>query len=122
MNLLGFTAALAAYRECDDWLAELLLYLTVNRDVLLDASAAHLPGIRITCPEATYLAWLDCRQTEIPGNPQRFFLEQAKVAFNDGAAFGPGGQGFVRLNFGCPRALLQAGLERVGQALRNRSM
>ena len=64
--------------------------------------------------EATYLAWLDCRGANLPkDDPFTFFLERAKVAFNDGALFGPGGQGFVRLNFGTPRALLTEGLERM---------
>ncbi len=117
INILGFTAALAAYRDCEDWLTALLVYLTANRDYLLTFVQRHLPGIRATCPEATYLAWLDCRQAKLPANPQSFLLERARVAFNDGATFGPGGEGFIRLNFGCPRALLAEGLERIGSAL-----
>ena len=69
-------------------------------------------------PEGTYLAWLDCRGTRVRGDdPYTFFLERAKVAFNDGALFGPGGQGFVRLNFGWPRSILTEGLERMRRAL-----
>jgi cystathionine beta-lyase len=117
VNVLGFTAALAAYQECDDWLIALLSYLTANRDYLVAYVQQHLPGLRTTCPEATYLAWLDCRQAGIPGNPQRFFLDRAGVALNDGATFGPGGEGFVRLNFGCPRSLLVEGLKRIRRAL-----
>jgi cystathionine beta-lyase len=117
VNVLGFTAALAAYRECDAWLSALLSYLTANRNYLLAFVRQYLPGVLTPCPEATYLAWLDCRQAGIPGNPQQFFLDRAKVAFNDGATFGLGGEGFVRLNFGCPRALLVEGLERVRRAL-----
>ena len=117
INILGFTAALAAYRDCEAWLTALLGYLTANRDYLLAFVQHHLPGIRATCPEATYLAWLDCRQAKIPGNPHALLLEQAKVACNDGATFGPGGEGFIRLNFGCPRSLLAEGLERVRSAL-----
>ena len=98
-------------------MSALLSYLTANRDYLLASVRQHLPGILSTCPEATYLAWFDCRQAGIPGNPQQFFLNRAKVAFNDGATFGPGGEGFVRLNFGCPRSLLVEGLERVQRAL-----
>ncbi|MCB1766113.1 MAG: putative C-S lyase, partial [Candidatus Competibacteraceae bacterium] len=79
-----------------------------------------LPGIQATVPEATYLAWLDCRDAGIPGNPQRFFLEQAGVALNDGATFGPGGEGFVRVNFACPRARLAEGLERMRGVLLKR--
>jgi cystathionine beta-lyase len=63
---------------------------------------------------------LDCRQAGIQGNPQKFFLEKGRVAFNDGADFGPGGEGFVRLNFACPRATLEEGLDRVKKALEQR--
>ena len=68
-------------------------------------------------PEGTYLAWLDCRNAGIEGNPQKFFLEKGKVAFNDGETFGKGGKGFIRLNFGCPRSLLTEGLQRMQTAL-----
>ncbi|MFO1429061.1 MAG: PatB family C-S lyase [Candidatus Competibacteraceae bacterium] len=117
INILGFTAALAAYRDCEAWLTALLGYLTANRDYLLAFVQRHLPGIRTTRPEATYLAWLDCRQAKIPGNPHVFLLEHAKVACNDGATFGPGGEGFIRLNFGCPRSFLTEGLERIRATL-----
>ena len=72
----------------------------------------------MVAPEGTYLAWLDCRAANLPRNdPFTFFLERGKVAFNDGATFGTHGQGFVRLNFGCARAQLEQGLERMRQAL-----
>ena len=64
--------------------------------------------------EATYLAWLDCRETGIPGSPFRYFLKEAQVALNDGVEYGRGGEGFVRLNFGCPRGTLTEALERMG--------
>lgn len=120
VNLLALTAALAAYQHGDAWLRELLVYLAGNRDYLLDYVDRCLPGIRATAPEATYLAWLDCRNSGIAGNPHQFFLDHAEVALNDGATFGPGGEGFVRLNFGCPRMTLMAGLERMQQAFHQR--
>jgi cystathionine beta-lyase len=116
-NVLGLTAALAAYQHGGAWLRDLLDYLAANRAFLVDAIERTLPGIRTTVPEATYLAWLDCRETKIAGSPHRFFLEQASVALNDGATFGPGGAGFVRLNFGCARATLAEALERMRAAL-----
>jgi cystathionine beta-lyase len=119
-NVLGYTAMLAAYRDGQPWLDELLRYLESNRDFLVKHVRANFPGIEVGVPEATYLAWLDCRGAGIPNNdPFTFFLERAKVSFNDGATFGRGGQGFVRLNFGCPRSLLTEGLERMGKALRS---
>lgn len=117
VNLLGYTAALAAYSHGRDWLNDLLVYLQGNRDLLCTAVATDFAGIRCKLPEATFLAWLDCRAAGIPGNPYQFFLEQAKVALVDGAVFGPGGEGFVRLNFGCPRSILVEALERMRRAL-----
>jgi cystathionine beta-lyase len=118
INVLGYTAALAAYREGDAWLEALLGYLEANRDFLVRQVRATLPGVAVAPPEATYLAWLDCRNaTAAAGNPYTFFLERARVALNDGTTFGPGGAGFVRLNFACPRALLAEGLERMRAAL-----
>ncbi len=113
INVLGLTAALVAYRDGEEWLTEVRRYLTANRDFLVDYVTANMPTIRTTIPEATYLAWLDCRQAGIEGNPHEFFLQQAKVALNDGATFGTGGEGFVRLNFGCPRSRLAEALERM---------
>ncbi len=117
VNLMGQTAALAAYREGQEWLDQLLVYLEANRDYLYDYVNTQLPGVSMAKPEGTYLAWLDCRKAGIEGNPQAFFLERAKVALNDGPKFGQGGEGFVRLNFGCPRSLLTDGLDRMKAAL-----
>jgi cystathionine beta-lyase len=118
VNIMGYVAALAAYRDGQPWLDELLRYLEANRDFLADYVRRRLPGVTMTPPEGTYLAWLDCRNAgPAAADPFTFFLERAKVALNDGALFGRGGQGFVRLNFGSPRALLTEGLERMRQAL-----
>ncbi len=117
VNVLGLVAAQAAYSQCADWLEELQRYLTANRDFILQFAAQNLPSLATTIPEATFLAWLDCRHAGIDGNPYDFFLKKARVALNDGAWFGPGGEGFVRLNFGCPRASLEQALERMAKAL-----
>jgi cystathionine beta-lyase len=118
INVLGHAAAVAAYREGDPWLEELLRYLEANRDFLVKEIPRRLPGVAFAPPEATYLAWLDCRGARpAGGDPYTFFLERARVALNDGRLFGAGGDGFVRLNFGCPRALLAEGLERMARAL-----
>lgn len=117
VNAMGLAAARAAFEECDGWLEALRAYLTANRDYYVDYVTSHMPGVRTTVPEATYLAWLDCREAGITGSPYKFFLDEARVALSDGAAFGPGGEGFVRLNFGCPRAMLTEGLERMRAAL-----
>ncbi|CAN5457667.1 PatB family C-S lyase [soil metagenome] len=119
VNVLGYVAAIAAYAECEDWLDQLRAYLTANRDFLVAYLAEQMPTLRTTVPEATYLAWIDCSQAGIEGNAQKFFLEEAKVALNSGAVFGEGAADFVRLNFGCTRATLQQGLEKMRAALEN---
>jgi cystathionine beta-lyase len=117
-NVLGYAAMLAAYRDGDPWLRTLLGYLEANRGVVRDHVARDLPGVAVTVPEGTYLAWLDCRGAgSAADDPFAFFLERARVALSDGATFGAAGQGFVRLNFGCPRALLVDGLARMRAAL-----
>jgi cystathionine beta-lyase len=119
VNILGFVAALAAYTECDDWLRALRVYLTQNRDFVFNYLTTRMPELPLTYPEATYLAWIDCRSAGIAGNPQQFFLEQAGVALSDGCPFGMGGDGFVRLNFGCPCTTVEAALERMSTALQS---
>ncbi|MDH4138302.1 MAG: PatB family C-S lyase, partial [Anaerolineae bacterium] len=117
INVMGYTAALAAYRDGQPWLDEVLRYLEANLDFLLHYVEAHLPGISMSKPEGTYLAWLSCHEAGIPGNPHKFFLKQARVAVSDGAIFGRGGEGFVRLNFGCPRSMLTEALDKMTEAL-----
>lgn len=117
VNLLGVTAARAAYQHGQEWLDQLLVYLKGNRDFICHYVQQELPHIQMGLPEGTYLAWLDCRHTGIEGNPYQFFLEKAHLAFNDGATFGKGGEGFIRLNFGCPRSILEQALERIKNAL-----
>jgi cystathionine beta-lyase len=118
-NSFGIAAAKAAFQHGDDWLAALCTYLTANRDALVTYVRDCLPGVRTTIPDATYMVWLDCRELNLQPSPFKFFLEEAKVALSDGAMFGPGGEGFVRLNFGCPRATLMEGLERIRAAIEN---
>lgn len=117
VNLLGYTAALAAYQQGEEWLSQLLQYLEGNWNTLVRFVGENLSDIKLTPLEGTYLAWLDCRGLKIDKSPYEFFLEDARVAFNDGKIFGPGGEGFVRLNFGCPRSMLLEGLERMKLAI-----
>lgn len=117
VNVLGMVAAKAAYQDGQEWLEQLLVYLQGNRDLLYKFVNEQLPGVKMFCPEGTYLAWLDCRAAGIGDKPCEFFIEKARVALSEGAAFGKGGEGFVRLNFGCPRAMLVEALQRMRQAL-----
>ena len=68
-------------------------------------------------PEGTYLAWLDCNELDIAEKPSDFFLKYARVALNDGAWFGKGGENFVRLNFATSRAVLEEALSRMKAAI-----
>jgi cystathionine beta-lyase len=117
VNAFGLAAAEAAFTECDDWLDELRSYLTGNRDAMLAFIDEHMPAIRATTPQASYLGWLDCREAGIEGNAGNFFLKKARVALSDGEGFGPGGEGFVRFNFGCPRTQMMQALERMSVSL-----
>jgi cystathionine beta-lyase len=117
VNVMGLIAAEAAYGDGDEWLKQLLAYLEGNRDTLAGYLRTEMPGVHMAPPEATYLAWLDCRGTGL-SQPCQCFLDLARVACSDGALFGPGGEGFVRLNFGCPRAMLMEALERMSAAIR----
>jgi cystathionine beta-lyase len=118
VNILGYVAALAAYRDGQPWLDDLLRYLEANRDFVVQYVRSKLPGVTTTAPEGTYLAWLDCREARLPDDdPYTFFLEKARVALNDGKAFGRGGSGFARLNFACPRTTLTQALDRMKTAL-----
>jgi len=112
VNVLGYVAAQAAYEEGESWRQSLLTYLRGNRDVV-ERAIAGMPGLNMTHVEATYLAWIDTRETGIQ-SPATFF-EEAGVGLSDGADFD--GPGFVRLNFGCRRALLRKALERMRRAL-----
>lgn len=111
VNVLGFTAAEAAYRESEDWRAALLDVLRRNRD-LVEAAVAQMPGLSMTHVEATYLAWIDARGLGVT-NPAQLF-EEAGVGLSNGADFGL--PGWVRLNFGCPRETLEAALARMKKA------
>jgi len=112
LSLLSYEAMLAAYRDCADWHASLLTYLQGNRDYLREALNA-LPGIYMHKVEATYLAWVDVSALGL-NNPANFF-ESHGLGLSAGKQFGD--QGFMRLNFGCPRSTLVEAVERFEKAL-----
>ncbi len=105
-STVGIAANLAAYRYGGPWLAAALSYLDGNRHYLSELLAQQLPEIGYTTPEATYLAWLDCRALGLDAEPADFFLEKAHLATSPGAAFGGAGVGHVRFNFATSRAIL----------------
>ncbi|HMB23080.1 MAG: MalY/PatB family protein [Chloroflexota bacterium] len=118
VSSLGLRAARVAFSgQCDGWLNDLRGYLTDNRDFLAEYVKRNMPGVRITAPKATYLAWLDFTQLKLDESPYKFFLEKAKVALSDGKIFGENHAGYARLNFGTSRKLLKQGLDRMNKAL-----
>ena len=112
VNLMGYTAALAAYRDGEEWHRRMLRYLVANRD-LVEHEIAKMAGLSMTHVEATYLAWIDTRERGL-AQPVAFF-EEAGVGLSDGADFGL--EGFVRLNFGCSRKTLVEALQRMQRVL-----
>lgn len=122
-NLFGLTALEAGYREGDAWLDRLLEYLQGNLRYLQEFAASRLFGIRAAPAEGMYVVWLDCRELgrrlglDADGLID-FFVNRARVGLSDGRMFGPGGEGFMRINIGCPRVVLKEGLERIERALR----
>lgn len=112
VNILGFTAAEAAYSDGWDWLADLLEYLRGNSR-LVEKEIGSMKGLSMHHVEATYLAWIDARMID-KISPGRFF-EKFGVGLSEGSDFGC--PGFVRLNFGCPRSLLQEALKRIKKAV-----
>jgi cystathionine beta-lyase len=113
VNALGYVAAEAAYRHGEPWRQALISYLRANRELLMHFIDG-IPGLVVSPVEATYLAWIDLRERGIE-RPQQFF-EQAGVGLSGGRSFDL--PGFVRLNFGCPRLLLEKALARMERVLR----
>jgi cystathionine beta-lyase len=116
----GVIAATAAYSNGREWLNTVTDYLDGNRHLLADLLAEHLPEIGYTPPEATYIAWLDCRALGIDGCVADFFREEAGVTVTDGALCGEGYEGYVRFIFAMPRPLLEQAIRQITEAVRRR--
>ncbi|HHY11646.1 MAG TPA: cystathionine beta-lyase, partial [Firmicutes bacterium] len=120
-GLLGLVAMEAAFKYGDEWLEQVLGYIKGNIDYAMAYFRSKVPEIKPMNPEATYLIWLDCRGLGLkPEELRSFFIEEARVGLNDGTAFGPEGEGYMRLNVGCPRSILEEGLTRIESAVRVR--
>ena len=118
-QVFGIVGFEAAYAHGEDWLEELLPYLEANVDFMEKFLEERIPVIRLIRPEGTYLALLDCRGLGLePATLNDFFLKKARVYFSDGTMFGSELRGFVRINFGCPRAILAEALERIERAVK----
>jgi cystathionine beta-lyase len=119
-GVTGVDATVAAWDDGQPWLDEILGQLLANRDWLAGTIATELPDVTMRMPEATYLAWLDCRALELPCPAGQFFLGQAKVGLNFGETFGAQYGGFARLNFATPAPVLREIVARMVEAVRGR--
>jgi cystathionine beta-lyase len=120
-NPLSITAFEAAYRDGDQWLDALMPYLETTRDFAADFIAQEIPQIKLIKPEATYLLWLDCRALEMNDARLRdFFVRECKVGMNPGTVFGEGGSGFMRMNIGTRKALVNQALVNIQKELHKR--
>jgi len=120
-NPLSIVAFEAAYREGDVWLNALMKYLEETRDFVADFLQKNIPKIKMTKPEATYLLWLDCRGLGMTDPQLRdFFVKQCKVGMNPGTVFGEGGGGFMRMNIGASKSVIEASLARICEKINSK--
>ena len=116
-NIFGSVALEAAYTHGDEWLEQMLVYLWDNFLLLDDFFKNRLPKVKVMKPEATYLVWLDFTAYGMNDTKLlKFVVEQAGVGLNNGGKFGAGGDGWLRINIGCPRSILKEALESLGKA------
>ena len=116
-NIFGTVALEAAYTHGDEWLGQLMDYLQENYRFLEDFLARHLPEVKVMKPEATYLIWIDFSALGLSDEDLNKKLIDGGVGLNRGVQFGKQGSGFMRINIGCPRAVLQEALEQIKIAL-----
>ncbi|MGW7271683.1 MalY/PatB family protein [Streptomyces sp. NPDC054864] len=114
---LGVIAHTTALREGGAWLDALLDGLDDNRRLLAVLLAEHLPSVGYTPAQGTFLAWLDCRELGLGGDPAEVFLQRGRVALNSGGTFGTGGDGFVRLNLAASPEVVTEAVRRMGSAV-----
>lgn len=118
LNILGRVALAAAYNHGEQWLEDLLVYLQENRDFAMAFIEKDIPNLQVIAPEGTYLMWIDCRRLGLDDEElKKRLVEKGKLALEPGGKYGVEGTGFVRMNIGCPRALLEDGLNRLKTAL-----
>ena len=119
-TLFAPIATIAAFRKGEEWRKQMLAYVEENVNFVENYCKEHIPGIRPLRPQASFLVWLDCKGLGL--NHEQLldlFIDKAHLALNDGEMFGPGGEGFMRLNIGTPRAVLRQALNQLTEAVKN---
>lgn len=118
INIFGLLALETAYSKGIDWLDELLDYIELNAEYVVDFIESNIKEIKVSKPEGTFLMWLDCRRLGLNHSDlHKLMIEEGQILLNDGHTFGTEGDGFLRLNIGCPRETLVEGLNRIGRAI-----
>jgi len=117
-NSFGAIATEAAYNHGGQWLEEVLDYVEGNLHFITKYFKSNLPVLKVLPLEATYLAWIDCRELGLTSEElEKLFLSKAKVALNQGHVFGPGGEGFVRMNLACSRSIVEQAVQQMKEAI-----
>jgi cystathionine beta-lyase len=117
-NIFGTIASIAAYSEGYEWLDFLMDYINRNVDFVVDYCSKLIPEIVPVQPEATYMIWLDCRKLGMSAKDlQHFFVHEAGVGMNEGSTFGPGGEGFMRMNLGTTHQTVRKAMEQIEKAV-----
>ncbi len=120
LNIFGIEALRAAYDGGDAWLDELLRYLHGNACFISRFLEENIPALSMRVPEGTYLGWIDCRKLGLPqADLVRLMVEKAGLGFNTGTIFGTQGEGYMRINFGCPRSVLETAMHQLHEAVRH---
>ena len=118
VSIFGAVGLEAAYTHGKEWLEEALVYIEENADYAIDYIEKKIPKIKVIRPEGTYLLWLDCRGLGLSqGELNKLMIEKGRVLLNDGSTFGKEGEGFLRLNIGCPRSMVEEALMRIEKAV-----
>ena len=121
VNPFGVIATISAYNKGREWLDDLLKYLRGNYQYIYNLFHEQLPQYPISPLEGTYLAWIDCRETGMSSDElAKELLEKQRLMVNAGSMYGPGGEGFIRLNLACPRKVLEDGTARLADFLLHR--
>ena len=121
-HLFSPIATIAALREGEEWRREMLHYVEKNIDFVIDYCREYIPAIRPLRPQASFLVWLDCRELGLNHDQlQDLFVDKAHLALNDGEMFGPGGEGYMRLNVAEPQSVLKQALEQLREAVQKYS-
>ena len=117
-NAFSVTAMEVAFNEGEEWLEQLLPYISANFDFVVDYCEKHISKIRTYAPDATYLMWLDCRDLGLSNEALHdFMIQKAKLGLNDGCAFGRSLNGYMRLNAACPRSILEQAMRQLEAAV-----